>query len=294
MLRTIVAFLAGHLVFALMLSVGLQVRPVDLDDVRRRPALYLRALAVIELVVPLLALAVVAVFRPPPLATGTLLLMAVCPGVAMLTRAAPKKGGSLTTAVNVLLLLSLLSPLTVPAWLAVLARVYERPLLLTPGQVFATVAPAVLLPLALGMVLHALVPRLAPTLSRAAMWFFNVALLVVAVLLVARAGPALLQVGPRALLAMLVLITSSALLGHWAGAPRLEDRRTVALAAVFGNPALAIAIIKANFPDSPAVALVGAYLLVRALALLPYNQWAKRRPQATARAGRLPPGAVPH
>jgi bile acid:Na+ symporter, BASS family len=294
MLRTLVAFLAAHLVFALMLAVGLQVRLGDVDDVRRRPALYLRSLAVIELAVPLLAIAVVAVFRPPPLAMGALLLMAVCPGVAMLTRAAPKKGGSLTTAVNMLLLLSLLAPLTVPAWLAVLARVYDRPLQLAPGQVFATVAPAVLLPLALGMVVHALLPRLAPKLSRAAMLFFNVALLVVAVLLVVKAGPALLQVGPRALLAMLVLITASALLGHWAGGPRLEDRRTVALAAVFGNPALAIAIIKVNFPDSPAVPLLGAYLLLRALALLPYHQWAKRRPQATARADHLPPGAVPH
>lgn len=292
MLRSLVAFILGHLVLLLMLSVGLQVTLRDLGDLTRRPFLYLRALLAIELAVPLLALAVVALLRPGPLARGALLLLAVCPGVALLTHSAQKKGGSLVTALNLLLVLSLLAPLTVPAWLSVLARVYDRPLLLSAAQVFTTAVPSVVLPLALGMLLHALLPRLAPALGRAVHTLFVVALLVAAVALLWVARPALRAVDLRVLLAVLVLVTGSALLGHWAGGPRPEDRITVGLAAVLGNPALALAIVKENLPGSPALPVVAAYLLLRAVALVPYQRWASRLRRGAERQGRLPPGAV--
>lgn len=292
MLRTVVTFLAGHLVFLLMLSVGLQVGLRDLGDLRRRPGLYLRAIAIIELAVPLLAMAVVALLRPGRLAAGALLLLSVCPGVALLTHSARKKGGSLVTALNLLLVLSLLAALTVPAWLSVLSGIYDRPVLVSSGQVFSTVVPRVLLPLALGMVVHALAPKLAPTLGRLANAAFVVALLVVALVLLVKAGPALRQLSVRTLLAVLVLVTGSALLGHAVGGPRPEDRITVGLAAVLGNPALALAIVKENLPGSPALAVVAAYVLLRAVALLPYLRWASRFQRTTERPGRLPPGAV--
>jgi bile acid:Na+ symporter, BASS family len=292
MLRTVFNFLAGHLVFLLMVSVGLQVTLRDVDDLRRRPGLYLRAIAIIELAVPLLAMAVVALFRPSPLAGSALLLLAVCPGVALLIYSAKKKGGSLVTALNLLLVVSLLSVLTVPAWLSVLARIYDRPVLVSSAQVFRTVVPTILLPLALGMIAHALAPKIAPMLGRIANAAFIVALLVVALALLVKAGPALRQLNVRTLLTVLVLVTGSALLGHAAGGPRAEDRITVGLAAVLGNPALALAVVKVNLPDSPALTVVAAYVLLRAVALLPYLRWASRYKRTTERPGRLPPGAV--
>lgn len=293
MLSTLVSFVVGHLVFALMLSVGLQASLRDLRDLQRRPGLYLRALVVLELAVPLLALVAVTLFRPPRIAAGALLVMAVCPGVPLVTRTVGRKGGDLHTALNIVLVVTLLAPLTVPAWLAVLGHVYGQPLSLSPGAVFDTVVPVLVLPLVMGMVLRVLAPRWAPTVGRVASVFVVVALVVTALVLLVSGGRMLLQLTPRMLPAQLFLITVSAALGHWAGGPRREDRITLAFAAVLDNPALALAIVEANFPDSPARPVLAVYLLGRMLSLLPYQLWAKRRGVAASRGKEgLPPGAV--
>jgi BASS family bile acid:Na+ symporter len=109
------------------------------------------------------------------------------------------------------------------------------------------------------------------------------------------AGPRLLELGWATVLALAVLAVVASLLGHWAGGPRLEDRKAVALAASFANPALTMTIIVHSYPHVRAMevaAVVGAFVLVRVLALLPYTLWAKRRGGAE-KAGRLPPGSVP-
>ncbi|MBF5043110.1 hypothetical protein FGE12_11995 [Aggregicoccus sp. 17bor-14] len=288
MLRSLIAFASENLVFAVMFFVGLQSRPEDLRDVGRRPALYLRALGVLLLAVPLLALALVSLARLPAETSLALLLLAVCPGVAHLTTTAQKEGGSLVTALNVLLLSSLLTPLTLGLWLASIGPAYGLALALPAREVFATTVPAVLGPLALGMLLHAALPGAVPVLTRFAQRIVSVALWLVILLALARSGAFLLHVSPRTLLAFLAFVSGAALLGHAAGGPRREDRIAVAIAAVYGNPALALAIAQAHFPDSRARSVVDLYVLLRLLAVRPYKRWARAGARSDVEQ-RLPP-----
>ena len=111
--------------------------------------------------------------------------------------------------------------------------------------------------------------------SGAANALFLAGLACACVVLLVRGLPLLRQVNLRTLAALLLVVTASALLGHQVGGPRHEDRVAVGIAAVFGNPALALAIAKESFSSTPALPIIAAFLLLRTLALLPYLRWAR-------------------
>src|SRR5262249_16922676 len=89
--------------------------------------------------------------------------------------------------------------------------------------------------------------------------------------------PALLHARVWGVIAVIAMAIGSAVLGDWAGRPEPNDRTGFATFAVLGNPALALAVVSATFPGFRASAVVAGYLIVRALALIPYNVWSKRR-----------------
>src|SRR5204863_4672887 len=86
-----------------------------------------------------------------------------------------------------------------------------------------------------------------------------------------------LEVAPRVLIAVIVLTLGAALLGYLAGAPAPADRRVTGVATALGNPGLALAVIAASFPGFKAAAFVIAYVILRKLALIPFEQWVKHR-----------------
>lgn len=286
MLATLVAFLLKYLVFALMLSVGCGTRAGDFADVRRRPRLYARALAVMLIGVPLLAMVVVAVFDLSPRTTGLILLMAVCPGAPFIATATKAKGASHSpVGLNLLVLVSAVVPLTVPIWVAILDRVYPFEISIAPAQVLRAVIPSVVVPLLIGVAIRRLLPRAADVIGRVAHYFFLAAMAVAIVVVLALGAPVFREVSPLTYLAELVVVTGSALLGYWAAGPAREERRVLGVTAALGNPGLALAIVAASYPGFKAAAFMAAYVLLRKLALIPFEQWIKHR--TTPRA--MPP-----
>lgn len=291
MLRTLIVAVLSNIIVLFMFSAGLAARPRELRQVLLRPALYGRALAVVLVAVPLVAYALVRLLRLPPEAAGAIALTAVCPGAPLLVRQAKALNASVPTALNLLLLVVLCTLVTVPLWVAVLDRVLGLQLQASPGLVLRVLLVKVVPPLLLGMAIHQLLPRAAEVLAVWTNRLFNVLLVAVAVLVLVRAPPRVRELGVATVLALVALVSASAFLGHWAGGPRLEDRKAVALAAALAPPALAMTIIVQSYPRLQALnvaAVVGAIVLVRLLALIPYKVWAKRqgRPE-------LPAGSVP-
>jgi BASS family bile acid:Na+ symporter len=143
-----------------------------------------------------------------------------------------------------------------------------------------------------GMGIVAAVPRVARWLARAAWVVFFAGIAVAAVLVLAKGAPVLLHTSPWALLAVVVVVAGSLLMGHLAGRPRLEDRSALAFMAVLGNPALGAAVIAESFPNFQAGALIAAYVIARGLAMLPYTIAVKRRiKHAAEREEGAPPRA---
>lgn len=278
MLVALASFLVRHFVFALMLSVGLAARPRDLLDSLRRPTLYLRLLLVLEVGVPLLAIAVASLFQIPREAKALILLMAICPGAPAVAYSTKQKGETYSpVGLCLLLFTSLLSPLLVPAWVWILGRVFPFELSIQPLQVLNQVLPTVTLPLFLGMGLRQLWPRaaelLAPWVHRAFLVSLTVAIAVVLYL----GAPVLWNTKPLVILACWLMVVASEFLGYWAAKPAPEAQRTASMAAVLGNPGLALTIVAVSYPGLRASAFLAAYLLFRSLALLPFTLWLKRR-----------------
>lgn len=295
MLRTILTFALSNVIVLFMFSAGLARRPGELRVVLQRPALYGRALAVVLVVVPLVGYALVRLFGVPPVAAGAIVLTTICPGAPLQVNQAKSLKANVTTSLNLLLLLALCAIVTVPLWVMVLNRVMGFQLEASPGLVLRLLLVKLVPPLVVGMAIHSFFPRAAQVLAVWVNRVFIVLLLAVVGVVVYLAAPRLLEFGARTVLALLVLIPAAAFLGHWAGGPRLEDRKAVALAAAFAHPALTMTIIVQSYPRLQMLevaGVIGAFVLIRLLAFIPYKVWSKRQGRAE-RADRLPPGSVP-
>jgi BASS family bile acid:Na+ symporter len=274
----LISFLLSHLVLALMLSVGLSARPRDLLHLWHAPRLYLRALVVIELGVPLLAMAVVGLFSLPPVPAGVVLVMAVSPGAPFIPRAAKTKDETHSqVGLNLLLLVSLLAPVSVPTWIGYLDRIYPFHLAVSVVEVVQRVVWRVFAPLLCGISIAMLLPRVAIVLGRVVKVFFSASFLLAIAAVLYLGAPVLLKVSLRTLLAVLVMVAGSGLMGGLAGAPVRRNQRTFAIAAVSGNPGIALTIIELSHPGLRAPTLLAAYLVLQRLAFVPFQRWVRRR-----------------
>jgi BASS family bile acid:Na+ symporter len=298
MVATIVKFLIGNLITALMLGVGLAAQLDGFRDVRRRPKLYAKALAVMWIVVPLFTMLVVTILPLRRIPTELFLLMSVCPGAPFITRSRTPRGSEVSiVGLNLLLLTSFMAPLLVPAWIAILNRIYPFDLEISAAQVLTKIVPHVIIPLLLGMVIRALWPRLAQKLVRPVHYFFLVAAVVTIAVGIYLGARVFWEASPWIYPAMLIVILGSALLGYWAARPSLVDGYTVAMSAARGNPAIALAVLAASHPGFRATAVMLAYVLLRFVATLPFRAWTKRRTRPTTTTQepqpRPSPGGVP-
>lgn len=284
MLRQLVSFLLGYLVFALVLGVGLQTTARELHRaLTQQTGLLLRAALVANLVVPLVALLAMVALPLPPRLEVLVLLMAICPGAPFFLN---RFRSSSTLASDLLLVVSLAGIVTVPLWAWIIGRAFPYQLVISAGDVLLVLAKSVLLPLALGLLVRRFLPAAAPVLAQVTGWFYRIAFVAAIALALVVGGRVVWQAPLSSVLVVVALTIVSALLGHWAGGPVPEDRKMVATLAALGNPGLALAIVHHSYPGVKAGAVVIAYILVRALTLVPYQLWSKRHLQP-------PPGTRP-
>jgi BASS family bile acid:Na+ symporter len=283
--RAVVVFLVQAGIFALLLGAGLRSK---LRDLAQPSAVLLRALLVIEVAVPLVAMLAVALFRVSEVGAALLLIAAACPGAPFIVRRTEKGEGRASLALTLLVITSLAAPLAVPVWVSLMGRFYGFGASIAPLAVAKVVLPSVIVPLALGMLGRRLAPRLA---DRVAPWLdgiFKVALVLVVPLLLVLGGRVLIHTRPGTFAAALVIVLASTALGAAAGGSAVEDRVAVSVAAVNGNPALAMLVFTGVFPDLRAAALMSAYIVLRAVVSWLYVRLftRRRRPAPAPHAAR--------
>ena len=265
--------------FLIVFGTGMSARRGDGTFLLREPALLLRSIVSMQVIAPLIVVALSSALPLQPVVKIALVMLALSPVPPFLPRKELEPGGQRPYVVSLLGISAALSVFTIPASLAVLDSVVGLTLAIPAMEIAREAQFTVIIPLALGVLLQ----RFAPTISAAWGQF------------VARAGTALLLVAivpqlPGMLPAfrllagdgtLLVIATSTVLaliVGHVLGAPVYDDRTVLALSTACRHPGIAIALAHANFASERlAVPAVFMSLIVGALVALPYAALSRRR-----------------
>lgn len=234
--------------FALMAVVGSDLTVDGFRRVARQPRLVLAGLLVPPVVLPPLALALIAVFVPPPEVAVGLLLIASCPVGGISNTFTYLAGGTTSLSIVLTALSCLLAAVTMPAIGTVLGWARHQAVVASvpPAALAAHLFAAVALPAALGLAARARWPaateRVRPLLSRFA--FALLALLIALVIL--DDVPAFVHAAPHAVPLAVAFILCGYLVGTTvAGALGAGRPDRIALATEFATRNVAVATMAA-------------------------------------------------
>jgi BASS family bile acid:Na+ symporter len=272
------------IMFAIQLSIiatvfgfGLKATPDDLLYLVRRPGLLLRSLLAIFVIMPVIAILLAQNIGVSQAAGVVLIALALSPVPPMLPKKLLKAGGHASYALALMVTLALLSVVLVPLLVYLVGLYFGTSRSLPPQAVAGVFVNNMLLPLGAGMALRAAAPRLADWIASPVARTGQILLPIALLGLVGASLPSLWALaGTGAALAMAILIIAGLIVGHLLGGPDADSRTVLAISSASRHPAIAMAIVTANFPEQNFGALVLLYLLVGAVVGAPYIMWRKR------------------
>jgi BASS family bile acid:Na+ symporter len=288
--------LTAIIILTLKISIGLSVFSLGMKEALseatflfRRPEKLLNALVSMYVAMPLFAVTVALAFDLPPAVKIALVALSVSPIPPILPRKALGAGGRESYAIGLLVAGSLLSVILIPLAMELFQVVFNVPLQMTPRAVAGAVLASVLLPLAAGMAVRALLPAFAerivgPTSIVATVLLYGTALPI----LISQGGQFLSLMQGGTFVALVAFAAVGLLIGHVLGGPQFEERTVLALYTSARHPGVAVAIAQANFPQQRiAIAAILLALLTAAVVSIPYLNWIKHhKPGAPTHTGR--------
>jgi BASS family bile acid:Na+ symporter len=174
-------------------------------------------------------------------------------------------------------ILALLSIAVIPLAGSVLGHVFGHPLSVAPGAVAMLAFKTVLLPLAIGMIVHAATPHLAERIEKPATVIANVLLCLAGIVFLVAVAPALWAlVGEGTLVAMTIFAVAGLIIGHFLGGPDPSHSVVLALSSACRHPAIAMAIAAAAFPHEHFGAPIILNLLVGIIIGVPYIAYVRK------------------
>jgi BASS family bile acid:Na+ symporter len=242
--------------FLAVLSVGMGTRFDERWYLLRRPGQFARSLFSMNVVMPLLAVALAAGFDLHPAVSFALIALAVSPVAPLLPARQLKAGGRPSYVFGLLVAAAVLAIGFAPFVMHVSPRAIARLVLLQ-----------FLIPLGAGMALRHAAPGFAERITRHVSMLGMVLLLFAGIPLLFVAWPLCLSlIGNGTLAALSVFCAGGVMAGHLLGGPAPQDRTVLAMATAARHPAVAMAIAAANFPgDHSIFGALFLYLLVSAI-----------------------------
>lgn len=258
-----------------VLGFGLSATVADLTYMVREPGQVARCLISMFVVMPLAVLTLVMTLDLPM----TLEIILVALSISPVPPLSPKKmigaGGRREGAYGLLAAVSGLAIVIVPLAAYLLATVFARPFA-TPGAIARIVVVSVLAPFVAGAIVHTLRPALAARLERPVSIVGGVLLAAGAIALLAGTWPEMwVLVGNGTLLAIVGFVALGLLVGHVLGGPGLEQRIVLAVSTATRHPMIAFTLAAASYPEERFGGTVLLFLIVSAVAAIPYVRWAK-------------------
>lgn len=268
----------------LVFTVGLQGRFDDLLFELRQPRLFLSGIVAVNVIVPLVAIAMVYLFPIAPVTRAGLLAMAIAPLAPFLPGKMLKTGAGHEFAVGLYATLIVAAIVIVPASVWAIGRFTSVDVGLPVGDLAFFILTTVLLPLLAGMLVATLWPAIAPRLARiGAIAAYIVIVPIVILLLVRSGGEIATLVGDGTVAAIAVTVIVGMVAGHALGGSVPATRLAMAQAAATRHPGIAAMIIQANHIDKRAVLAVILFLLVSLFLSILYAKWiTSRDPAASA------------
>ena len=273
--------LASVLLFltTLMFLVGLQVSLPDILAIARNYGLLARSLLANVVVFPILAVLLTAPVHLPREVLIGVLLMAAAPGVPFLPRMVGAAKGNLTFAIDLMIVLQVVSVVTTPVTLNMILPVEDAvkvPVLRT----ITTLVLFQLLPLALGMLVRQRAPQHAAAIAKPVRALSTLGLIGTLVFFIVPHLNVFAQVaGGGALTFMLLLVVVAWPIGWILGGPEVSIRKTLAIGTSLKNVGLCLLIAGREFSGTGVAAVVMSYFLIGAIANLVYAKYLGRGPE---------------
>lgn len=281
--EALMTVVAAATVFSVMFVIGLGIVPREFRWVWQHSGLVAKGLFSVLIAVPALALVVARAFDlARPVEIG-ILLMAISPGAPVALRRSIGAGGHHSFAPALQILVAVLAVVSMPVWIALLNQVYAGHATIDPTQLARQVFTAQLLPLGLGILIRYRRPTAAAWLESKLARIATGLLLLLAVLAVIDIGQVVVNAGPRIVLAIATVTALALAVGHLLGGPDPATRTAVAISSAIRNPGLALLVATLNAAPPEITATVLAYLIVSAVAVIPYVAWRRRRPDPVER-----------
>jgi BASS family bile acid:Na+ symporter len=265
-------------ILLLVFALGLHANWQDATYLFRRPGLLLRSLLSMNVIMPLFAAAVAALFDLHPVVKIAIIALALAPVPPILPGKQEKAGGTASYAIGLLVAAALFAIVLVPIGIELIGRAFAEDVHMTPGAVASIVAMTVLVPLSAGMTFNRFAPELAERMARPVSRFAAVLLVVAALPVLFTAWPTVMSmIGNGTLLVLALFAAFGLTVGHLLGGSDADNRSVLALATAARHPAVALAIAGTNFEQQKTfLAVVLLYLIVGALVAFPYVFWRKR------------------
>jgi len=267
-------------IFMTVLSVGMRATFNDAFYLFRNPALLLRALLGMNVIMPLFVGLMAWLFPLEPGVVVVLIALSASPVPPVLPGKAFKAGGRKSYTVGLLTALSLLSIVLVPITLEIFESVFARSVKFGASDVATTIFIGVIAPLTIGIFIRLGGPEFS---ERAATYIGRIAtvVLILAVLPVLFASlPKIWQlIGNGSVIALAAFVIVGITVGHLLGGPDPDDRTVLAISVAGRHPGIAMAIAgvaatAVGTTNAPAVILL--YLIVSAVVGGAYMKWLNR------------------
>ena len=275
---SIILFVLKASIILSVIAIGLKASFSDSIYLFQRPGHLFRALLSMNVIMPLIALAIATTFDLNFAVRVALVALSVSPIPPILPNRALKAGGTEAYTIGLHVAMALLSIIVIPITMAIFGSVTGAPLSMQASAVAMVVLTTILGPLAIGIVIRKLSTPVADRIARP-LGVISLLLLVLCSIpvLIGEAKPIWSLVGDGTVLTFVAFAVIGLIVGHFLGGPEPEIRPVLALTTAARHPALALAIAHANYPDqklaAPAVLL---YFLISFIIPIPYLKWVIR------------------
>ena len=212
-----------------VLVFGLKATLTDLRYLISRPGLLTRSLAAVFVVMPALAVALDRCFNFPPAVEIAIVALAISPLPPVLPAREAKAGAHQSYGLGLMVLLALLSIGIVPLAAEILGVLFGRRYDVAPGGIAVVILTTVLAPLAVGVVIHAVAPRVAERVVKPITLAAKVMVPLAALALLIIAAPALWRlITNGTILAIVVFLAVGFAVGHTLGGPEPDHAAVLA------------------------------------------------------------------
>jgi BASS family bile acid:Na+ symporter len=278
-IATLIPLVLKASIFLAVFALGLNATLNDALYLLRRPGHLIRALVAMNVIMPIVAMALSMAYNFTPAVQISLVALALSPVPPIFPNKGFKAGGRSSYTIGLLVAIGLLSIVVVPVAAEIVRTAFGKPTYLSPSLVAKVVFMSVLLPLSAGIAVRHFAPQIAERFAKPLNTIAMIILILGILPILFTAWPAITSlVGNGTILAFVIFVIIALATGHLLGGPDPDDRTVLALSTAARHPAIAMALAHAYAPDNKLVlAAVLLYLLVNTIVSIPYMNWRKRQ-----------------